>query len=125
MSEKHWINKSQPQTLMIAIILSYVNAVFAVLSLFSGVNSLPFSALALILIVPLAQGGAAIGMANDSKIAWRIAIVLAVSVFALIGYIALMYSVIATNIIGVIFDVAMLVLLIHDHTRKYVNVWFH
>ena len=110
---------------MIAIILSYVNAVFAVLSLFSGVNSLPFSALALILIVPLAQGGAAIGMANDSKIAWRIAIALAVSVFALIGYIAFMYSVIATNIIGVIFDVAMLVLLIHDHTRKYVNVWFH
>ncbi len=125
MRNRHWINHSHPQTLTIAIVFSYINAVFGVLNLLSTGTGIPLVFALLFFVIPVSQGVVAIYLANDRKWAWSVAVGLAASIFVLLAYGAFVYSIVATNIIGIAFDIAMVVLLLHDHTRKYVKIWFH
>jgi hypothetical protein len=141
-----FFNTAQPQTLQGAVFLLYANVLFALLfrtgrqgvfalaaySLTRGSisfqNATRIGNIVAVLDV-LGSAGAAYLIANEKKIGWRLGVVVAA-----LPIVALLILVVAgyparTNIldaisVSLIFDVALLVLLVHDQTRAYEKVWF-
>jgi len=111
------VDPSQPQTLQIAVFLLYAQAVM--LLVFGAFLSLVGLAL-------IAGGiGAGYGIANEQK--WGYGLGLAVAAFPFIARIALggLDDVFATgSIIELMFEVALIVLLLHPQSREYERVWF-
>ena len=113
MSEYRWFNSHEPQTLQIAQILLYLNAV---LSLLSGALSLPI----------LLGAVAAFGIANEKKW-WGYWLGVVVSAYAVGRYVELVIadvSLIKVITIPAIFAVALLVALLHEQSRSYKRIWF-
>jgi hypothetical protein len=114
MDRKKWFDSSQPQTLQIAVILLYINAVFAVIAMLSGE----------FILAPIVLGGvAAYGIANERKVAYIGAIVLS----AIVVVLALLEFVLFGGIAGLInfaFAIALFVALVHPMTRSYERIWF-
>jgi hypothetical protein len=113
-----WVNQFQPQTLYMATILCYVDAVFGLLF-----GSIATSLLAgLVTIVLLAAGG--FGIANEKKWGYAVAVTGAVlqvvMLFAVFG-IGVFTS---TAIISLLFDGALVALLLHPMSREYQRIWF-
>jgi hypothetical protein len=112
-----WFNQSLPQTLQIATMLLYFNAV---LLLLSGA----FVGPSLLLIAGFVAGG--FGIANEKKWGYIVAIaaaavqVLIVLVFAGLGQI---FSNIGL-LLDFMFDVALFLLLVHPMSREYQRIWF-
>jgi hypothetical protein len=114
MSDRKWFDRSQPQTLQIAVILLYINAVFAILSALS----------ASVLFLPvLLEGFAAYGIANDRKIGYyggvvlsALSALLALSLFVLYGGFS--------GLLNLAFSVALVVALLHPMSREYQRIWF-
>lgn len=116
MAQRKWIDQSQPQTLQGAVLFSYLSAALAVLSF------LAFGALPSLVLVLMA--GAAYGIANDKRIAYRIGVVLAA--LYVIGQLAALFLGSGLfGLLGVVFAVVLLVLLVHPQSRAYEKVWFH
>jgi len=126
-----WLNPTQPQTLYSAVMLAYFRG--ASIVLFGSVyyRQLPYDLLGLfasrifplLLLVALIGGG--LGIANEKKIGFRLALSAAI------------YSVVATLWIGVrydidllgfllrlMFDIVLLVLLLHPQSKEYRRIWF-
>ena len=144
--ERRFFNPSQPQTMQGAVFLLYANVVFALLfrtggeGLFSlaiyslsrgrvnGSTATLFGNLTAIAVV-VGSAAAAYLIANEKKIGWRIGVVVAAApivallILVLLGYPARLSFIDAINI-RTLFDVALVVLLIHDQTRSYEKVWF-
>jgi len=109
---RRWTNQSQPQTLQIAVFLLYANAVISSFYMLLGADPL--------FVLPTAVGGAAAGygIANEKK--WGYLLGLAAAsvpfVFILLGS--------SINPIGLMFDIALLALLLHTQSREYQRIWF-
>ena len=113
-----WVNQFQPQTLYMATILCYVDAVFGLLfgfvatSLFAG----------LITITALAAGG--FGIANEKR--WGYAVAVGGAVLQIV----MLFLVFGTNVftstvvISFLFDAALVALLLHPMSREYQRIWF-
>jgi hypothetical protein len=114
MDRRKWFDSSQPQTLQIAVILLYINAVFALIFLLSG---------ALILAPVLLGGLAGYGIANERKIAYKGAIVLSAIVVGLALLQFIYFGGIAT-LINLAFAIALFVALVHPMSRSYERIWF-
>jgi hypothetical protein len=111
---RKWFDSSQPQTLQIAVILLYINAVFAVIyALGSQVFFLPM----------ILEGAAAYGIANERRFGYVGGIILS-GLFAF-GAVALFvyYGGIGT-LLNVVFSVALFVALVHPMSRDYQRIWF-
>ena len=139
-----WWDHSLPQTLSIGVILLYVNAAFgamAVLGLgFSSPYELvPFVALNRIRTIDgfdavqtisvfagtAAYLFAALGIANSQKIGWKVGIAVAAGAVVLPVYIHLFVGRLQTTyLIGFLFDVALLVALLHPQSREHQRIWF-
>jgi hypothetical protein len=117
MEQRRWLNQSQPQTLVIACFLLYLNAAFGVLALLSF-GTLP--ALELLLIG--GGVGGAYGIANERKWGYILAIAMAFSPLAL----PLMFGLnpFSTDVISLIFEIALIALLLHPQSREYQKIWF-
>ncbi len=124
MNNSRWLDRSQPQTLYIAVIISYINVVFTILDLFGGTAGLPFVFILLWFIVPLLQGVSAFGIANSNLKMWFVAVALSVLSLFLIFYIYIIYSFFAVGLLGLIIDISMTILLLHPMSRSYVKIWF-
>lgn len=113
MPPNRWVDKTQPQTLVIATIVMYINAV---LGLITG-QFLAFSGIGLILVLgPVAAG---LGIANEKKWGYWLGVVLtAVEVLFLIKYFAV------GEFISLLFYIALLALLLHPQSREYRKIWF-
>ena len=131
MNNFRWINPSQPQTLHSAVILAYFRA-FSIVFLGSVYyRRLPYDILGalaarifpLLLLVALVGGG--LGIANEKKWGFRLAVS------------AALYSVVATLWIGIrydvellgfllrlMFDLVLVVLLLHPQSKEYRRIWF-
>jgi hypothetical protein len=143
--ERRFFNSSQPQTMQVSVILLYANVVVALLHLSSGEGlyreavkavtrdglSGGLEGLLGTLITIVVVGGAfaaAYLMANEKKVGWRLGVVVAAApIVALM--IRLLIGIPRAGIddvisIGVMFDVALLVALLHNQTRSYEKVWF-
>ena len=99
MNEYRWINRMQPQTLVIATMLCYLDAVFGLL--FGG-----------------------FGIANEKRWGYVVA-VLAASLQVVMLLVEAGFDVFGFPLLlNLVFDGALVALLVHPESRKYQNIWF-
>ena len=108
------MNPSQPQTLQIAVFLLYFNAAFT--AIFGGL----FSVFGLLIIAGCAAAG--FGIANEQKWGYGVGVAMAVLPLALVVLSLLGGS--GVSIISLMFDVALVALLLHPQSRDYQRIWF-
>jgi len=117
-SEYRFLNQMQPQTLWIATLFCYIDAVFG----FIGGVITTSALVAILTIVGLAAGG--FGIANEKKWGYIVAVAAAIlqvgGLLAVAGTDALAFPL----IINLIFDGALVVLLLHPASREYQRIWF-
>ncbi len=112
-NDRKLVNQYQPQTLYIATVLLYINAVFDFLS-FS-----PFLMLTAVVMV-----AAGYGIANELR--WGYTLALAVAILR----VALLVVIAGTDVLGfpliltLLFDGALVALLAHPQSREYQRIWF-
>ena len=116
METRQWTNPRHPQTLQIAVFLLYAKAVFGLLFL-EPFRLFP-RPLALLVIVAYAVGG--FGVANDKN--WGYFVAVGVAALVVVGTVLQGFALL--GIIGLMFDIALLVLLVHPQSRGYQQIWF-
>lgn len=118
MNERRFLNQFQPQTLVIGTMLCYLDAAFGLLF---GIVSTSLL-LGLITIIGLAAGG--YGIANEKRWGYLVAVGAAVlqvlMLFAVAGSDVLGFPLILT----LVFDGALVALLLHRESREYQRIWF-
>jgi hypothetical protein len=124
MDTRRWMNQSQPQTMVIAVLLLYVNAVFALLDLlrFGRLTALPAVALAYFLVTIV--GGVLAGrfIANERRIGYYLGLVAALAPFVLSYWVY--GNPFSANVMTLLFEIALVALLLHPQSREYEKVWF-
>jgi hypothetical protein len=103
-----WVDRSQPQTLMMATMILYINAVFSLLGGFG-----------LGLALAVGQVAAGLGIANEKKWGYWLGVALTALV---VGWLVFFFSFYA--VLTLIFYVALLALLLHPQSRSYRKTWF-
>ncbi|HVM53127.1 MAG TPA: hypothetical protein VM262_08015 [Acidimicrobiales bacterium] len=116
METRRWTNPTQPQTLQYAVFLLYINAVFT--AILGGLAS----PLGIALVVGAAAGG--FGIANEKRWGYKLGIAMAFLPFLLRMAILGVDSVLGGSIINLMFEVALVALLLHPHSREYQKIWF-
>jgi hypothetical protein len=117
MERRRFLNPAQPQTLVIAVYLLYLNAVFLLFDLLrSGVFPPLFLALAAGAFV------AGYGIANERKWAYGLGVAMAVFPFAIRFY--YFGNPLSSNLLSLMFEIALLALLLHPQSRDYQRIWF-
>jgi len=132
---RKWIDRMHPQTLAIAIVLLYIDAVFALLGFIDrnnefgllrtmgGVNAL----FALVAIASFPLGGFL--MANGKLLGWYVAVGASLTPFVSRLLIALEYPaslrfiLTGSGTLSFLFEAALVALLLHGMTRSYVRTW--
>lgn len=116
MNEHRFLNQTQPPTLVNATILCYISAAFALL--FGGLYSL----LGLFMVVALGAGG--YGIANSKKWGYVLAVAGAVVQLAITLYWLTGHGLGAGLVINLLFDGALVALLLHPMSRDHQRIWF-
>jgi hypothetical protein len=114
-NEHRFINRSQPQTLYMAVILAYLNAFF------NMINGMPPS----IIVVGFALAIGAYGIANEQK--WGYSVAVGASIFQVVLLFAVFRASTFTDLgplLSLIFFGAQVGLLIHPMSRDYQRIWF-
>lgn len=138
MEPKRWTNASQPQTLQIAVFLLYAGAVFGLIfgdnriwfqaAVFELTNSTSAINIGRLLwgATVIASAAGAYGIANEQK--WGYALGLAAAIGPLLARtIVLVLNQISpfnSDVISLMFDIALVVLLLHPQSREYQRIWF-
>ncbi len=132
MQTRRWVNQSQPQTLVIATFLLYFGAVFVVLGngpqLGAAIGGSNANAIENLARVFVAVGGVYAGyaIANEQKLGYYIGI--AVAALPLVAKVLIMvrYHVgpFDFDLVNLLFEVALLALILHTQSRNYVRIWF-
>ncbi len=113
MNERRFLNQAQPQTLVIATLLLYVNAVFDVISL-----------VPILILFGLALAAGGYGIANEQK--WGYGLAVAAAIFR-VALLLLWYGIDVLEfpiILTLMFDGALVALLLHPESRDYQRIWF-
>jgi hypothetical protein len=112
-NERKFVNQFQPQTLVIATVLLYINAVF---------DFITFWPLLMLAGVLMAAGG--YGIANEKR--WGYSLALTVSVLRVVLLLVFARSDVLKFplILTLMFDVALVALLVHQESREYQRSWF-
>jgi hypothetical protein len=119
MELQRWYNAGQPQTLQLAQILLYTNAVIELLQgLFGGAGGL------LWLVIVGGQVFAAHGIANGQKVGYRTGIVFAFLPVAFLTFLLVRYRVVPTDVFNLLFMIALIAALLHPQSREYQRIWF-
>ncbi len=114
MERRQWLNRTQPQTLQIGVLLLYLNAA---LSILLGAFLVPVA-----LVLAVAQAAGAYGIANERKWGYLTGVISAVALLAvpllsgggLFGF----------GLLNLMFDIALIALLLHRQSREYQRIWF-
>jgi hypothetical protein len=109
-----WVNHFQPQTLVIATFLCYIQAVFGFI--------FPIAVASLLISVALGIGG--FGIANEKRWGYAVAVVAAVSQVVLLIAVFGADVLASTAIITLMFNGALVALLLHPMSREYQRIWF-
>jgi len=117
MASRRFLNPAQPQTLVIAVYLLYLNSAFLLFRLFQ-VGVFPWQYMLQVV------GGivAGWGIANEKKWGYILGIVMAIYPFA----IRFWYSgtPLGVDLLTLMFDIALVALLLHPQSRDYQRLWF-
>ncbi|HLX78180.1 MAG TPA: hypothetical protein VKR27_04790 [Acidimicrobiales bacterium] len=113
---RRWFPSSQPQTLQIAVALLYWNAL---LGLIFGITVGGWGRLSLLLIV--AEIAGAYGISNERKWGYVVAVVAAIVPLILVIAVA---GFLGAGILNLLFQVALVALLLHPQSRAYYKIWY-
>jgi hypothetical protein len=117
MQRRRFMNPAQPQTLVIAVYLLYFHAAFLLFDLLRlGIFPL--------LYVIAVGGGIAAGyaIANEFKWGYWLGIAMAIYPFFLNWY--YVGNPLSENVITLMFEIALVALLLHPQSRDYQRLWF-
>jgi hypothetical protein len=127
MSQRRWFNPNVPQTLYVAQFLLYFDAFWALLSVFG-----PVGLLGVISVAAYVYG--AYGIANELKRGYQVAVFAAFIPIILRTIAAVLFGdglvaeigfiVFSNNILNVIFEYALIALLLHPMSREHQKIWF-
>jgi len=131
MSNKVWISDRMPQTLYIAQLLLYFRGAFGFLTLFSIGSVVLFGskaiAAAVLLLASVGSVAAAFGIANARKWGYRLGIAASLTPFVIRLQIAVDFGLgdaISYNTFGLLFDVALVALLVHRMSGEHQRIYF-
>ena len=146
MEQRRFFNQSQPQTLQVAVFLLYANvvvgllfrtgnqgeftlAVWSLLRSPSGFNTARLLGNLLAIGFLLGSAACAYLIANEKRIGWKMGVVVAAApLVASVIILTIGYPVRAglADVVDVslLFDIALLALLLHTQTREYEKIWF-
>lgn len=120
MNDRKWFDNTQPQTLQSAVILSYLNAAFALL--FALVS---FGVSGYLLLVVLSGAVGAIGIANEKRWGYWVCLVAGILYGLLwLGLLVGGYRTFST-VLNLLFAAVLVGLLLHPQSREYRRIWFH
>ena len=127
MSERRWFNPNVPQTLYIAQFLLYLDAFWMLLGAFS---SRGLGVLGLLALAAYVYG--AYGIANEKKLGYQVAVVASFIPLALrflqlvlgVSGADVSYVLFSTSILNVLFEYALIALLLHPMSREHQKIWF-
>ncbi len=114
--ERRWFPVHQPPTLQIAAVLLYWSAL---LGLISGLVVGGAGRFALLLTIGEAAG--AYGIANERRWGYVVALVSAIIPLVLVLRVP---GLLGAGILGVLFQVALVALLLHPQSRDYYRLWY-
>ncbi|MDQ3978428.1 MAG: PUP1 family protein [Actinomycetota bacterium] len=115
---RRWLNPAQPQTLQIACWLLYINAAFLLLDM------VRLSVFDLIYVILLGgQIAAGSGIANERKWGYGLGIAMAFLPF-LYRFYKLGNPIEGVGIFTLMFEIALVALLLHPQSRDYQRIWF-
>jgi hypothetical protein len=128
MQTRRWVNHSQPQTLQIAVFLLYFNAAFAALAFLTDSRDEIWLMLTDVrglvrLLLTAALVGAGYLIANERKIGYPIGVAAAVFPIVIRLWAARRYNIDIIDL-GMLFDAALVALLLHPQSREYQRIWF-
>jgi hypothetical protein len=112
-NERRFLNQSQPQTLVIATLLLYVNAFFALITFYPP---------SILLGVVLGFGG--YGIANERRWGYGLAVTGAIIQLAILVVFLRADVLQFPAVINLLFDGALVALLLHPQSRDYQRIWF-
>ena len=111
MPSRQWVNRHQPQTLVLATVLLYMEGLF---NLARGAG---------LLLVGMGMAAAGFGIANDRRWGWWLGVTMAgLSVVARLTWFG--YGSSMTFLLSLVFPVALFALLVHPHSRGHQRIWF-
>ena len=131
MNNLRWLNPTQPQTLYSAVMLAYFRGVSIVLfgsvyyraRSYDILGSFASRIFPLLLLVALVGGG--LGIANEKKYGFRLALSAAIYSVVATLWIGTQYSVeLLGFLLRLMFDIVLLVLLLHPQSKEYRRIWF-
>lgn len=130
MSEARWTNPSQPQTLQVSVFLLYATVFFFVLNLFRNrvsivdvATSVPWGTLLVGSMAAAVVAGR--GIASERKWGYWLGVGVAVFPFAFrVLYAGSVDAMLRTDLIELMFEIALVALLLHDQSREYQRIWF-
>jgi hypothetical protein len=118
-----WLDRTQPQTLYIATMLMYFNAALSLLFGATRYNTNVFGihhgSLLIGLLLIAGEIGGAWGIANEKK--WGYIVALIVAFLLLAETVLSFYS---GALLTLIFEIALVALLLHPQSREYRRIWF-
>lgn len=120
MNERRFFNPSQPQTLQIGVLLCYFNAVMGLLGIAASGGA---GLLTLFVVIGLGAGG--YGIANEKK--WGYTLAVAAAVVQVLLMVAFFGGQVLEHLgllLSFVFDVALVLLLVHPMSRDYQRIWF-
>ena len=111
MPSRRWVNRHQPQTLVLATVLLYMEGLF---NLARGAG---------LLLVGMGMAAAGFGIANDRRWGWWLGVTMAgLSVLARLTWFGSGSSM--AFLLSLVFPVALFALLVHPHSRGHQRIWF-
>lgn len=114
-----WTNPAQPQTLSIAVFLLYINPVFTVLSMLIATTFPP-----LLVAIAASQVLAGYGIANERKWGYWLGVAVALLPF-LLRYLFFGNPFEGSgSVLNLMFEIALIALLLHPQSRSYQQNWF-
>lgn len=137
LDRRRWFDRMHPQTLAIATFLLYIDGVFTLLSFFDRgsieaylrMDGSILSLLTLLLIFCYPAGGFL--MANGKLLGWYLALAAAFSPFILRAFFKMFLAdlypwrdvIVGGGLVNLMFEVALVALLLHSMTVNYVRSW--
>ena len=117
METRRWINHSLPQTLNNAVLLLYISAGFDAL-----LGGYLFHVVGIAIVAGKVAAG--FGIANEQRWGYKLGIAMAFLPFALRFLISGVGGVLGTDILSLLFEIVLIVLLLHEQSREYQRIWF-
>jgi hypothetical protein len=125
MSQRRWFNPNVPQTLYIAQFLLYFDAFWMLLGVMFGGG---LGLLGLLALAAYVYG--AYGIANELKRGYQVAVAASFLPLALrlvvylFGNASIGFVLFSGNVLNVIFEYALIALLLHPMSREHQKIWF-